>query len=119
MTDYKPVQKALESGADPQMLCMTCPWDRTCIAPPVMTSAEIDAQLAEATAEDDRKREAALAAGKETPMPVASMLTVIATAGKDTAGQFCPVFAVRLRSSGGRQVADELKAQMQEWEDRS
>ena len=47
MTDYTAVQ--------PSMLCATCPWDRSCISPPTMTRAEIDAKMAAAAAQDDAK----------------------------------------------------------------
>jgi len=117
MTDYTTVQKALEDGADPAMLCATCPWDRYCVNPPSMTRAEIDAKIAQAGAEDDRDYVQAVAAGKNPGMPTRSLLTAITFAGKDTAGALCPVFALRLRSSSGRGIADTLKDVMQKWDD--
>lgn len=117
MTDYGAVQKALEGGAQPSMLCTTCPWDRTCIAPPTMTRAEIDAEMAKAAKDDDRKLAEAQAAGKDPGLPTATLLTAIAIGARDTTGQFCPVFALRLRSSGGREIADGLKVSMQKWDD--
>lgn len=119
MTDYRPVSDALASGADPSMLCATCPWDRTCISPPTMTRAEIDAQMAKSQAEDEAARMKAVKEGKPAPMPVGSLLTAVTYGGRDTSAQVCPVFALRLRSSGGRQIADRLKDSMQRWDDQS
>lgn len=50
-------------------------------------------------------------------MPVATLVTAMTYAGKDLAAQLCPVFALRLRSSGGRRIADSLKDAMQAWDD--
>lgn len=119
MTDYHAVQKALSEGADPAMLCATCPWDRNCLTPPTMTRAEIDAQIAKATAEDEQRLTKARAEGKEAGMPVGSLMTALVVGGRDTSAQICPVFAVRLKSSGGRRVADTLKATMQGWDDQA
>lgn len=119
MTNYDAVQKALESGADPAMLCATCPWDRTCVAPPTMTRAEIDAKMAESQAQDEARMKAEQDAGKSPAMPVGALMTALVFAGKDTSASICPVFALRLRSSGGRQIADALKASMQGWDDQS
>ena len=117
MSDYSAVKKALTDGAQPAMLCATCPWDRTCIAPPTMTSAEIDAKMAEAAAQDDQKLAEAQTRGQQPALPVGSLLTALTYAGKDTSAQVCPVYALRLRSSGGRRIADTMKAAMQSWDD--
>lgn len=119
MTDYTAVQKALESGAQPSMLCATCPWDRTCISPPTMTRAEVEARMAEASKADEQRHAEARAVGKDPGVPVGSLMTALTLGGRDTMGQFCPVFALRLRSSGGREIADSLKASMQGWDDQS
>lgn len=119
MSDYEPVKKALSAGLDPAMLCQTCPWDRNCITPPAMTSAEIQAKLDEALAADDRKAAEARATGADPGMPVSSLLTAVTLGGRDTASQVCPVFALRLRSSGGRLIADSVRASMQQWDDNS
>jgi len=37
-----PIREALKTGADPHMICATCPWDRTCIKPPAMTSGDVE-----------------------------------------------------------------------------
>lgn len=117
MSDYAAVKKALTDGAQPAMLCATCPWDRTCISPPTMTSAEIDAKMAEAAAQDDQKLATAKLVGEGDGFPVGTLVTALAYAGKDTSAQICPVYALRLRSSGGRQIADAMKATMQGWDD--
>ena len=117
MNDYTAVQKALEGGAEPAMLCATCPWDRTCISPPMMTSAEIDALIEKAAREDETRSEAAVLAGKAPPMPAGVLMATVVYAGKDMQANVCPVFALRLRSSGGREIANGLRASMQGWDD--
>lgn len=117
--DYQPVQKALESGADPAMLCTTCPWDRPCITPPKMTSAEIEAQINDASTRDEEEARRLTAAGKTPGLPGQTLMTALIYAGKDTSASVCPVFALRLRSSAGRKIADSLRASMQGWDDES
>jgi hypothetical protein len=116
-TDYQAVQKALGNGSDPALLCATCPWDRNCFSPPQMTSAEIEAQMTEAQAKDRADMERARIAGQQAQMPVGTLMTALIYAGKDTSAQVCPVFALRLRSSGGRRIADIFKSLMQGWDD--
>jgi hypothetical protein len=115
--DYQAVQKTLAGGGDPAMLCATCPWDRNCFTPPTMTSAEVEQQIAEAGRKDELKATAALAEGRAPSLPAGTLLTALIYAGKDTSAQVCPVFGLRLRSSGGRKIADTFKALMQEWDD--
>lgn len=117
--DYSAVQKALASGANPAMLCATCPWDRNCVTPPAMTSAEIEEHIGKASREDQERAEAAKARGGEAPMPTATLLSALVYAGKDTSASVCPVFALRLKSSGGRRLADTIRAAMQGWDDQS
>lgn len=119
MSDYNAVQKALSGGADPAMLCATCPWDRYCLTPPTMTRAEIDAYLEKAKADDERNMAKAQRNGENPGMPIGGLLTALTFGGRDTSAQICPVFAVRLKSSGGRRIADTLKAAMQGWDDQS
>jgi hypothetical protein len=106
--DYTAVSKALESGADPSMICQTCPWDRNCVNPPTMTRAEVDAKCAPPT--DGRSiNDQELMKG---------LVSVALFAGKDTAAQVCPVFALCLRSSEGRRIVDLLKERMAAvWDD--
>ena len=119
MNDFKSVQDALAGGADPAMLCATCPWDRNCVVPPTMTSAEVQAKLDKSMAEDEAKSQAALMMGKQPQMPVGALMTAVIYAGKDTSAQVCPVFALRLKSSGGRKLADCIRGSMQDWDDAS
>lgn len=119
MTDYQPVQKALAGGAEPSMLCATCPWDRNCVMPPTMTSADVEAKMAEATAQDEMAAKKARLAGEKPSMPVALLTTALAFGGRDTSAQVCPVFALRLKSSGGRKIADSIRESMQSWDDAS
>ena len=115
MTDYNPVKEALARGADPAMLCATCPWDRNCVTPPQMTSAEVEQHIKEAGEHDERQ---ALADGPGSQrMPVGTLLAVAVFAGKDTALQACPVLGIRLRSSDGRRLAETVRASMQGWQD--
>lgn len=117
MNDYHAVQKALTGGADPAMLCATCPWDRNCFTPPTVTSAEIETQMAEAAAKDKAEVERARAEGRQAGMPVGTLMAALVYGGKDISALVCPVFSLRLRSSRGRNIADTLKGLMQEWDD--
>jgi len=116
-SDYQAVQKALSGGADPAMLCATCPWDRNCITPPEMTAADIEARMKEGAAQDEKRAAEARAAGLDPGMPAGTLLTALMFAGRDISAYVCPVFSLRLRSSGGRRIADAFKGQMQEWDD--
>jgi hypothetical protein len=117
VNDYRAVDDALNSGADPAMLCATCPWDRYCVTPPTMTRAEVEKQIAEAKREDEEEAAASRAAGRDAGMPVGMLLSALALGGRDKTALICPVFALRLRSSGGRQIVDRLKERMQSWDD--
>ena len=115
MADYNPVKEALAAGADPAMLCATCPWDRNCVTPPAMTSAEVEQHIKKAGEADERK---ALEDGPgANRMPVGTLMAVAIYAGKDTALQACPVLGIRLRDSGGRKLADQVRSFMQSWQD--
>jgi len=117
MANYKPVKDALAAGADLAMLCETCPWDRYCITPPSMTSAEVEQAMAESKAKDEEESARKRAAGEQVGMPVGSLLTTIIMSGKDSQAELCPVFSARLRSSQGRSIVDGFKAQMAGWDD--
>ena len=117
MQDYESVTKALANGADPAMLCATCPWDRNCLNPPEMTRAEITRKIGEAAAEDRVAMSAARLAGDPTALPTATLMTAAIYGGKDTALQGCPVLGVRLRSADGRRLADAVRTLMQGWAD--
>lgn len=106
---FADVKKALADGAEPDMLCMTCPWDRFCITPPTMTRAEIDAQLAEAKRQDQERR--AQPGGDQ--FPVATLMAAVTIGDRDTMSAICPVLAMRLRLSDGRGIVDALKSTMQ------
>jgi hypothetical protein len=99
------------------MLCATCPWDRNCISPPTMTSEEVKAKVDEAIAKEDQRVKADKRAGRAVGMPVEALMTTIVYAGRDLSARVCPVYALRLRSSGGRQLADSTRAAMQSWDD--
>ena len=117
MSDFEAVSKALAEGADPALLCATCPWDRYCITPPKMTRAEVDAKMREAEQKDKAEFEAAKAEGRSPGMPVGMLMTALTFTGKDTSATICPVFALRLRSSSGRTIVDSMKSTMQGWND--
>lgn len=106
---FTDVKKALADGADPAMLCMTCPWDRFCVTPPSMTKQEIDAQFAEAKRQDEQRLKEP---GAER-MPAATLLTALTVGGRDTMSMICPVLALRLRLPDGRGIVDGLKTIMQ------
>lgn len=113
MSDYRKVSEALQAGAEPEMLCMTCPWDRFCITPPTMTREDIEEQLEDAKRKDAEAVEAAKAAGKDPGMPVGILVHALAVGGKDTSCQVCPVFALRLRSNEGGTFVQAIRQQMQ------
>lgn len=110
-TDYRKVAEALQSGVDPAMLCMTCPWDRFCITPPSMSTSDVEAAMKKAAAEDDKRESRG---ESKSGLPVSMLLTALTTATKDLEALVCPVFAIRLRSDG-RDIVDELKNQMKGW----
>jgi hypothetical protein len=115
--NYKPVSDALAAGADPQMLCATCPWDRFCITPPSMTRDEIDAEQEKARRKDEDARAEKQAKGEDPGMPMGMLMTAVMLGGKDTAATVCPVVAMRMRTSQGRKIVDSLRAQMTGWDD--
>lgn len=118
MSDYTAVKQALASGADPSMLCTTCPWDRNCVSPPDMTSGDIADRLKEAAAMDKATvAERPEVAGEPGGAVVATLMTAMIYAGRDTSFQACPVLALRLRSGDGRKFADLVKNTMQSWEE--
>lgn len=112
MSDYQAVTKALSGGADPAMLCATCPWDRNCLNPPTMTTADVDEQISKAAAAD----KAAMRADS-SKVPMTALMTALVMGGRDTALQACPVLAVRLRSGDGRKIAEGIRSMMQGWEE--
>ena len=116
MSNYTAVTQALESGADPSMLCRTCPWTRQCITPPEMTAADVRAKI------DEASKDPTLASGGDKKdnaigQIMATMFTSALFAGADTKAHVCPVFAMRLREESGRHVADSIRRSMQEWAD--
>jgi hypothetical protein len=110
MSDYEQVKKSMQAGTPPELICATCPWDRLCITPPTMTAAEVEQQLAQAKNEDAARKDQA---GGGKGFPVATLMMAMVVAGKDTAAQLCPVFALRLRGPEGRAIADSVRTQMQ------
>ena len=120
-SDYEPVQAALAAGTDPAMLCATCPWDRHCIAPPVMTADEVQQHVKDAAAADrvalDEARHLGQAVGMEHVSGTLMALAIFG--GRHLSASVCPVFALRLRSSGGRKLADTFRAALQSWDDQA
>jgi hypothetical protein len=114
MADYQAVKDALAKGADPAMLCTTCPWDRNCVNPPAMTSAEVEQRMKEESAKDEAKIKANPSGGG---MPVGTLMAALVYGGKDTAVQACPVLGIRLRTGDGRKIAETVRGLMQGWED--
>jgi hypothetical protein len=109
MIDHDRINAALASGADPNMLCTTCPWDRLCVEPPKNTREDVDREVAKAKAEDEKSR---MVDGNKG-MPTATLMTTMIFSGKDRQGEMCPVFSLRLRSAEGRQIADSIRTLMQ------
>jgi len=117
LTGYEQVAAELAKGTQPAALCLTCPWDRNCLTPPTMSTADVDKVVEEAAARDEARMLAAQAAGQPVPMPTTTIMMAAVYAGRDTALQACPVLAVRLRSADGRKAAEAVKALMQSWEE--
>lgn len=113
MSDYRKVSDALSEGVEPEMLCMTCPWDRFCITPPSMTREDVNKQIEEAKAKDNAQIEKAKAEGKEGGLPMGMLITTLAIGGRDTSCSVCPVLALRLRSSEGGVLVQSIREQMQ------
>ena len=108
--DYQHVTDALKRGVSAEYLCMTCPWDRHCVSPPEMTAQDIEDRMHEAEEVDSRRMQRNPGA-----LPMVSLVGMMIFAGRDTAAEACPVFTLRLRSSDGRRMADDVKKQMQGW----
>lgn len=106
MSDYTQVTKAMNAGTPPELICATCPWDRLCVTPPTMTTADVDRAIKNAE-EMDRKKDPS---GQK--MPAATLMVAMTMAGRDTMGSLCPVFALRLRSPEGRGIADAIRIAM-------
>lgn len=117
MTDYRNVAEALAVGAEPAMLCATCPWDRHCITPPTMSKADVDAEIEKSKRADEELAEKRKAEGKDAGAGMGVLMTALMFSGKDTSAQVCPVYSSRLRSSSGRALADGMKQQMLAWDD--
>jgi len=120
VSDYEAVRKALAEGSPAVMLCATCPWDRTCLTPPTMTRAQIDAEMEKAKEKDDIHIAGVRRRGAEPSVQEAAgnvLMAAVMFGGRDTSASICPVLALRLRSSGGREIADGLKVTMQGWDD--
>ena len=111
--DYSRVSDALKGGADPDMLCMTCPWDRFCIKPPSMTGDEIQKRLDDAKAKDEEARREKELAGEKVGLPATTLLTALTMGGRDRMAEVCPVFALRLKTPDGKHIVDGIKAAMQ------
>jgi hypothetical protein len=107
---YPQVAEALKNGADPNMLCMTCPWDRHCLTPPIMTSAEVEAEIEKAKQEDERRMREAAVSGTDPGLPMGSLVTIMAVGGRDTLAKLCPVLALRLRMPEGERSRSSCRA---------
>lgn len=106
LSDYQRVKEALSQGVSPDVLCATCPWDRLCVTPPVMSAHEIEQHLAAAEAKDLERDPSG------SRMPAHMLMTAMAIGGRDQMGALCPAFALRLRGPDGRDVADGIRALM-------
>lgn len=107
MNDYARVAEALKQGVTPSELCASCPWDRHCVHPPDFSAQDIE----------QGRQEAIDSVEDEQGKLFAALLGLAVFAGRELLGETCPVFAVRLRSSGGRRISDTLKAAMRSWTD--
>ena len=104
-----PIREALKTGADPHMICATCPWDRTCIKPPAMTTGDVEDAL-----DPDRIMSET---GEGEGFLFAAIVKAMTFVGRDTSAPVCPVLVDRLRSSDGKRIADALRELMTSWVD--
>ncbi len=104
-------KKELEAGTPPELVCAACPWDRLCVEPPKMTSAEVNRAIKDAEQRDVAKDPL------KAQMPIQTLMTTITLAGRDTSGRLCPVFVLRLRSPAGRKIVDGLREQMRTFDE--
>jgi|SRR5690242_6251873 len=105
MGTYDDVKNAMQAGTPPELICAACPWDRLCVQPPTMTAADVDRKLAEAEAADKTRN--------PNTFPVGLLVTALTFGGRDSAGQLCPVFSMRLKND--RSVADSIRTTMQRY----
>jgi len=84
------------SKLEQQLSCTTCPWNKYCIEPPVMTEEEVKAQIEKGKEGDDK--ETALFGG---------LINALVFAGKDREARICPIFAQALRS--GPELSQKIK----------
>ena len=110
---HQQARQQLQSGIQPDLICATCPWDRLCIEPPAISEREATQKI-DAALKQDEERDP-----QRGGMPVGMLLTALLYAGKPTAGQLCPVFALRLSGPDGRILADRVRVVMTSWEDPS
>ena len=117
MNDFKKVSEALQAGMEPKDICAMCPWDRLCVEPPAMLSADLQKETDQAKRLDEEQRAKATAEGRPAPLALGSLFAALVFAGKDIDAPVCPVFSVRLRSSEGRNLADLIRSTMKGWDD--
>ena len=65
MSSYEQVTKELAKGTEPAVLCATCPWDRNCVNPPSVSTADVEKAVEGAAAQDELKALAARIATKK------------------------------------------------------
>jgi len=106
---HQQARTELAAGTPAEAICATCPWDRLCVQPPTMSTAEIDRRIADAEAKDRAKDPF----GQQ--MPATTLMTALVYAGKDSTGTMCPVFTSRLTGPDGRNVADLIRHTMRSW----
>jgi len=109
MNSVTTIKNALKNGADPKMICATCPWDRFCIEPPSMTEGDIQAEI-------DKSKTPREGDGKDGAL-IGGLLTSLMFGGRDTQASICPILANRLRTSDGRRIVDTMRSLMQGWDD--
>lgn len=107
MDDYKNVRDELRRGTPPEAICATCPWHRPCVMPPALGEDQLKRKIDEALEQDKTS-------GHKDGMPVAALLTTLALGGQTTAGEMCPVFALRISGPAGRHTADAIRALMRD-----
>lgn len=92
-----------KNKVEQQIECATCPWDRFCIRPPMMTKEEVEREIKDKMKPDKEDK------GGESTLFGGLMATMI-YGGKDKECPACPVFIEELRK--GPELSKKIKELM-------
>ena len=89
-----------------QIDCATCPWNKLCIDPPVMTDEEVKAKIESEQMDKDKSKDDA------ERSVFTGLLSVLIFSGKDRDCRACPIFIERLRE--GPELSAKIKQIMKD-----